>query len=153
MLFEVKIKKFSILIFSFFAILSCSSENLIQIGLLHNIQIYGIENKTILCHADLEIDNRFFLPFKIETGELKVNLSQKVIGNIKLMKPIHIKALRCKKYKVDFMIEITDTHLGILSLVQHFVGQNIDCRVKGRLYMHSLITARDISIDMPLYTK
>lgn len=129
---------------------SCSKQHLVQIGQLKNLNVLGFEENALSCQAELEIDNRHFLPFKLDAGELNLYSSNKVLGTIEISKPLRIKALLKKTYRIDFKLKIRNTQNGLSSLIQKFFGKSINYRIVGNIHAHSFLMNKDISIDVPL---
>ncbi len=147
----MRITRLAILFSGYFLLLSCSPKNLIHIGQIKNIQLKGLEGKAFLCQAELEIENKYFLPFHLVAGELKVFASDQVIGNIQIKDTIHIKAREKKTYTINFNVMLNNDDLGFISFVQKFMNSsNSVISIKGNIHAHSLFINRCILIDIPI---
>jgi hypothetical protein len=140
-----------IIFFSGFIFLSsCSPENYINIGQIQSIKINGLEDKGISCQAEIEIENKYFLPFKIYPDELKVYTSEQVLGRIVSKGPIHIFAKQKKVYKIEFKVVLGDEYSGLLSIIQKLSNSHGNYSIRGNIKARSFIIKRRIPIDMHL---
>jgi hypothetical protein len=129
---------------------SCISENSIQVGQIENIKLTGFEENAILCQAELQIENKYFMSFKIDLDDLKVYASDKILGNIQLRNTLRIKAKEKKNYTIQLKFVLADGNVGILSIIQKFNNGNADITLKGNIKAHSLLINKRFPIEIPL---
>jgi len=129
---------------------SCFSENYIDVGQIENIKISGIKENSLQCQAELEIENRYCFPIKLNTGDLKVYISEKEIGSIELNNPLRLKAREKKVFILDFNFILKNDLSGILSIIQKFTNGNTNVTLKGNVVAHSFLMRRKIPVNMKL---
>jgi hypothetical protein len=129
---------------------SCVPENSIQVGQIENIKFTGIENNAILCQAELQIENNYFLPFKLDADEINVYASDKILGSIQLKNTLHIKAKEKKVYEIEFKFIPAVGNGGILSIIQMFNIENINITLKGNIRAHSFLVNKSIPFEIPI---
>jgi hypothetical protein len=140
----------TLLFTSIIVISSCSPENYINIGQIQNIKVNGFEENALRCQAELEIENKYFLPFKIYSNGLKVYAYDQVIGRIEIKDPIHVKAKQKKVYTIVFKFEPIDEYSGIFSIIQKLTNANGNFSIKGSIKARSLLIKRNIPVEMNL---
>jgi hypothetical protein len=129
---------------------SCLSEDSIQVGQIENIKLTGFEDNAILCQAELQIENKYFMSFKVDADDLKVYAADKILGSIQLRSKLFIKAKEKKNYLIDLKFLLADGNSGIISIIQKFSNGNANLSIKGNIKAHSLFIRKKISIDIPL---
>jgi hypothetical protein len=135
---------------NFILLSSCLSENSIRVGQIENIKLTGLENNAIICQAELQIENNYFLPFKLNAGDIKVYVSDKILGSIQIKNTLRVKAKEKKNYVIEFKFVPANGNAGILSLVQMFNKGDANFTLKGNIKAHSFLIYKNIPIDIPL---
>jgi hypothetical protein len=136
---------FFILFAQFFS--SCTDEKAINLGNINKFSISGLNNGTLVCSADLEIENRSFFSFQLETAEMIVLAGETKIGVVHLLKPIVIPGHSSKKYNVDFSVEVDNPEAGLISAFSDVFGNKTVFRLKGSIIAKSFLFSRKIFID------
>ena len=129
---------------------SCTDENSINIGNINKFSISGLKDGTLVCSADLDIENENFLSFQLETGELIILAGETKIGVVHLLKPIVISGHSLKKYNINFSVEVDNPEAGLISAFGDVFGNKTVFRLKGSIIAKSFLFNRKIFIDKPL---
>jgi hypothetical protein len=148
---KMKLNYCILLISGIFFFTSCSVKDNFSVGNIENLKIKGFESKTVLCQAEIEIDNRNCMAFSLVANELKVFASDKILGNIEITNPVKIKAKEKKVFVIDFKFILEENQSGVFSVVQNFTSGNHDIVIRGNLKARSFLYSKKIPIDMKLF--
>jgi len=135
------------------AVGSCIGEEDISIGEVKQFQVKNIAGTNIKCAAEIEIENKYFLPVTISEGNLEAYSGKDQIGKVVLLKPVRIKSKTKEVYLLDLEIEITKPLSGLKSVIGSLFGKKSDYELKGTLMARQLLISRKIEINKTLTDK
>ena len=138
------------LLFLTIIIHSCISEKDIEVENIREFRIENLSGSGMLCSADVEIRNNYFLPLTIENGDVYAYVGDEKVGTVKLLNPIELKSKSKKLYSLKFDINITQPLVGLQSILGTISGKKPSYRLKGTLKAKQLFITREIEFDKSL---
>jgi PBP1b-binding outer membrane lipoprotein LpoB len=125
-------------------------KNSVEVKQIKNISLLGFEYNSVLAQAEIEINNKYFLPINIQSANMSIISNNDSIGSVEIKKPVKIKARKQDTYVFDFRIK-SNQALNFMSLMTNFLNNKSNFKLSGTFNAHSFIISRNIKVSEPLF--
>ena len=138
---------FTLHVFLFLLLVSCSPVEEVRIGPATGIEINGFSGKQVSFKVMVNIENPNRQSFTLNTLDLDVLLNGIYIGKIKSTEKVNIPKRSDKVYTFPLSAELNSLSLSVFALADMFLDRYIDVELKGMAKINSGLMRKNFPIN------
>lgn len=134
-----------VLLTSFFLLVGCSTYEDLKIGAIRNVDLKGVDNNILDVEITVPVENPNAFSVKMMDADFVVSNGETVIGKMKQVDEVVIKARSKNDYPLHVRVELTNVNLNILSIYSLF-QQRANMKLSGTVVVRSSLYRKKIEI-------